>query len=185
MNEASRTIAALCINKRSHYHELAGVECYDIERDVTTFTGQCPIVAHPPCRTWSARCRHQAKPLPGEKELGPLCVDWLRSCGGVLEHPAHSVLFQHCGLPRPGQTIGELWTIQVMQSWWQDHEGIGKPTWLCFAHVPRRAVQIPLTLRNKGYEYRLWQVMPKSLRSRTCLGMAEWLVAAARTSTIL
>lgn len=67
--------------------------------DVRTFQGGMPIVGHPPCRSWSAFCRHQAKPLLGEKELAPFVVEHLRKCGGVMEHPAHSTLWDALNLP--------------------------------------------------------------------------------------
>ena len=40
------------------------------------------VVCHAPCRPWSAHCAHQAKPEPGEKELGPFCAEMLRKWGG-------------------------------------------------------------------------------------------------------
>lgn len=174
-----KPVAILCVQPKSIYKTLAGVECFDIKRDVRTFAGGMPVVAHPPCRSWSRFCAHQAKPLPGEKELGPLCVKWLRECGGVLEHPAHSNLFAHCQLPQPGETRGELWSIAVTQSWWTGHQGTQKRTWLCFSRIPKAAVHFPLTLRGDGGDKRAWQVSSKVQRSATCLELAEWLVAAA------
>lgn len=179
----SRPVAVLCVQRRTQYRDLPGVECYDIDRDVRTFAGGMPVVAHPPCRSWSAFTAHQAKPLPGEKDLGPLCVSWLRKCGGVLEHPAHSRLFAHCGLPLPGQAFDGLWSIEVLQSWWSGHEGTQKRTWLCFSGIAPAAVHFPLTLRGQGGDKKLWQYMPRSLRSETCREMAEWLVGNARLSS--
>lgn len=175
----SRLVAALCTLRNSVYHEMPGVEPYDIDRDVRTFAGGMPVVAHPPCRSWSAYCRHQAKPQPGEKDLGPLCVDWLRKCGGVLEHPAHSHLWEHCGLPHPGRPRGDLWAIEVLQSWW-GHRGTQKRTWLCFSQIAPSDIRLPLRLHAGGGDKRLWQTMPRRLRSATCTEMAEWLVGAAR-----
>ena len=63
-------IAVLCVQKNNHYRGMEGVEVYDKQRDARTFPGGMPVVAHPPCRAWSAFCRHQAKPEPGEKALG-------------------------------------------------------------------------------------------------------------------
>lgn len=100
------TISALCVSRNSAYHGLPGVVAFDIDRDARTFLGDTPIVAHPPCRAWSAFCSHQAKAPPGEKELAPMCVELLRQCGGVLEHPAHSRLWPAMGLPRPGERPG-------------------------------------------------------------------------------
>lgn len=174
----SMRVAVLCVAPKSIYHTLAAVEVYDPRRDVRTFDGGMPVVAHPPCRSWSAYCAHQAKPLPGEKALGPLCVEWLRKCGGVLEHPAHSRLFAHCGLPQPGQSIGDLWTAEVLQAWWGDTRT--KTTWLCFSRIAPQAVHFPFALHSPSGDRRRWQVMSKTKRSATNPAMASWLVDTAR-----
>lgn len=177
-----RTIAALCVSPRSIYHTLPGVECYDINRDARTFGGGMPVVAHPPCRAWSAYCAHQAKPLPGEKELGHWCVTRLMDCGGVLEHPAHSRLWDACDLPKPGwATRGDCWSIEVLQAWWGDSRS--KTSWLCFFGVNPNDVVLPIRLHDARGDRRRWQLMSKSQRSKTPPAMAEWLVAVARAST--
>jgi len=57
----SPLVAVLCVSALSIYKGLPGVECYDPKRDVRTFAGGMPVVAHPPCRSWSALLR-----APGE-----------------------------------------------------------------------------------------------------------------------
>ena len=136
-----RTIAALCIAPNSLYKRMPGVEAYDQARDVRSFAGGMPVVAHPPCRAWSAYTAHQAKPAEGEKELGLLCAEWLRSEGGVLEHPAHSRLFEAARLPMPGQRQGDLYTMLVWQAWWG--YPMRKATWLCFSRVDVREIELP------------------------------------------
>lgn len=179
--EAMKTVAVLCVAARSIYHSLTGVECYDVKRDVRTFAGGMPVLAHPPCRSWSAYCAHQSKPTPGEKELGPLCVDWLRKCGGVLEHPAHSRLWDACGLPKPGWTHRrDLWTAEVLQAWWGDSRT--KTTWLCFFGVHPNSVKWPLKLHDPHGDRRRWQLLNSTSRSATHPAMAEWLVQTARLS---
>lgn len=174
-------VAILCCAERTNYRSIPGTDCWDVKRDVRTFRGGCPVVAHPPCRAWSAFTAHQAKPLPGEKELGPLCVSWLLKCGGVLEHPAHSRLWKHCGLPLPGEgALGDLWATEVLQSWWPGHKGTQKNTWLCFSKISRLDVVTPITLREPKGDKRLWRCMPRSLRSATCSALAHWLVETAR-----
>lgn len=175
----SPIVAVLCVAPKSIYRSITGVECYDRNRDVRTFLGGMPVVAHPPCRSWSAYCAHQAKPVPGEKELGPLCVSWLQKCGGVLEHPAHSRLFDACSLPKPGETQGRLWTVEVLQAWWGDTRT--KTTWLCFSGIPRRSVQFPIRLHDPAGDRRRWQVMSHTQRSASNPALAEWLVGVARS----
>ena len=174
-----RTVAVLCAATPSVYDGVEGVEVWNEQRDVRNFTGGMPGVGHPPCRAWSAFCAHQAKPQPGEKELGPLCVEWLRKCGGVLEHPAHSRLFRHCGLPLPGWTSrGDCWTTEVLQAWWGDSRT--KSTWLCFFGIRPTQVTWPLRLHDPQGDRRRWQVMSHRQRSATHPAMAAWLVSQAR-----
>lgn len=80
-------VAALCVAPNSIYKQMEGVAVYDKRRDVRTFTGGMPVVAHPPCRAWSAYTSHQAKPEPGEAELGLICADHLRNEGGGTGAP--------------------------------------------------------------------------------------------------
>lgn len=139
------------------------------------------MVAHPPCRAWSAFCAHQAKPGPGEKDLGPMCVDWLRKEGGVLEHPAHSRLWDACRLPKPGWTHrGDVWAVEVLQAWWGDSRS--KTTWLCFFGVNPNDFQIPIRLHDVTGDRRRWKLMSKHQRSATPPKMAQWLVDVARKS---
>lgn len=176
-------VAVLCCSTGSIYHKMENVEAYDIERDARTFSGGMPVVAHPPCRSWSAYCAHQAKPEVGEKDLGPMCVDWLRKCGGVLEHPAHSRLWDACRLPKPGWThTASEWSCEVLQAWWGDSRT--KKTWLCFFGISPLDVEFPIRLHDPSGDRRRWQVMSKKQRSQTPRLMAEWLVSVARKVTI-
>lgn len=106
-----RPIAALFVeneprrnmpNRRSIYYEHEGVDCYDRERDALTWPGGCPVIAHPPCRTWGV-LKHLANAPEGEKELSLWAVEQVRRWGGVLEHPVQSDLWKACGIPPPGQ----------------------------------------------------------------------------------
>ena len=172
-------IAALCVASKTPYRTMPGVLCFDRQTDARTFSGGMPVVAHPPCRAWSAYCSHQAKPEPGEKELGPFCVEQVRECGGVLEHPAHSRLWDFCGLPQPGSGSAELWAMAVSQAWWG--LGVEKNTWLLFSRVGRRDVpEMPFKLRDTGGDRRRWQVLSRRQRAATSPAFAEWLVEAAR-----
>lgn len=167
-------VAVLCAAPRSIYHWLPGVEVYDRHRDARTFPGQMPVVAHPPCRGWSAKLRHQAKPEAGERELGLLCCEFLRQCGGILEQPADSALWPHGRLPWPGESDGDLWSVEVQQCWW-GHPA-PKPTWLCFSFVPEDQVLFPApqpAMRSTAG-------MSAAQRSATPRALARWLVQHAR-----
>lgn len=174
-------VAALCVSPVSVYKTLFGVDCWDIKRDVRNFRGGMPVVAHPPCRSWSAYTSHQAKPAPGEKELGPLCVEILQNNGGVLEHPAHSRLFQHCNLPLPGECRGDLATVYIEQAWFG--YSMKKATWLVFCGIEPSSLLFPYKAHNPRDgvgDRRRQQVMSKHQRAATHPALAQWLVDAAR-----
>lgn len=157
------------------------MEVFDIDRDARTFNGEMPVVCHPPCRAWSAYCSHQAKPLPGEKDLGPYCVERLKEVGGVLEHPAHSRLWKYMNLPKPGQSpINGLWSIEVQQAWWGDCRS--KKTWLLFCGVG--SVLVPMLPHDSHKDRDRWNKMSKTKRSATPRKFAEWLIQVARRSTV-
>jgi len=77
-------VAVLCARANSNYVGIPGVQIYDRKRDARTFPGGMPVIAHPPCRAWSVFCAAQAKPEPGEMELGLWCVEQVRRWGGIL-----------------------------------------------------------------------------------------------------
>jgi hypothetical protein len=122
-----RTVAALYVDPKGPYFGMPGVECWGEERDAVTYCGWLPVVAHPPCGPWS-RLKHFCKNQL--RELGPLAVEQVRRCGGVLEHPAASSLFRHCGMPWPGEPADEFggWTLAIRQVDF-GHQ-CEKPTWL-------------------------------------------------------
>lgn len=176
----NRTVAALCVGRRSVYKTLEGVEAFDAVRDARTFAGGMPIVAHPPCRAWSRVCGHQAKAPPEEIELAPWAVEMLRRCGGVLEHPAGSRLWDSLNLPKPGEgERGGLWSIMVEQHWFGDARS--KKTWLLFAGVPLHGIEYPLRLKWTD-QRNVWDKLSKQQRAATPLSMAVWLVDIARKS---
>jgi hypothetical protein len=179
--DLERRVAVLCAARNSVYKGLDGVEVFDIDRDARTYCGGLPVVCHPPCRAWSAYCAHQAKPLPGEKDLAPMCVSRLRECGGVLEHPAHSRLWDELSLPKPSEPQRDgLWAMAVKQAWWGDSRT--KATWLLFSGVCPNDIEVPLRLHNPAGDRRRWQVMSKHQRAATCPAFAKWLIGVARAS---
>lgn len=179
-----RRVAVLCTATKTAYRELAGVEVYDRLRDARTFAGGMPIVAHPPCRSWSAYCRHQAKPEPGERALAWFCVRMLRECGGVLEQPAHSLLFEAAGLPLPGQLARDgIVSIAVMQGWFGFPTR--KPTWLALSGVTIADLpDVPFRLLTRGTGDRIWANLTARKRAMTPAAFAAWLVEVARRSRV-
>ena len=84
----------------SAYKNRQDCDVYDKSRNALTYNGSDPVIAHPPCRAWGC-LSHMAKPEAGERELAIWAVGVIRKNGGILEHPAKSKLWAHCGLPYP------------------------------------------------------------------------------------
>lgn len=133
-----RTVAALYIDPRGPYPKLPGVDCWDAARDARLYDGLHPVVAHPPCGPWGrlAFCSRETT-----ADCGPRAVAQVRAYGGVLEHPAHSRLWQACGLPKPGERpdcYGGC-TIEVAQVEW-GHVA-RKRTWLYLVGLSWNALE--------------------------------------------
>ena len=108
--------AVLFVRSRTHYADL-GCDCYDVKRNALSFKGGVPVIAHPPCRSWS-RLSHFAKPVAGERELAIWAIDQVRRNGGVLEHPLDSRLWKEAGCLSFGvRDLAGGVLVPVMQSW--------------------------------------------------------------------
>lgn len=134
-------IAALYVERGGPYFGRGDVDAWDAERDATRYDGPHQIIAHPPCGPWgNLRKFYQGH----EHALAPLAVAQVRIWGGVLEHPARSLLWDHCGLPRPGALFPDRfggYSLEVCQVDW-GHVA-RKRTWLYVVGVPRDALTFP------------------------------------------
>lgn len=186
-----KTVAALFVLRDSVYKTMPGVDCYDEARDARTWQGGCPVVAHPPCRSWG-RLRHMSHASSMEHSMAPWAVMQVRRWGGVLEHPAASSLWTACRMPRPGRGADASggFTIAVEQYWWGHRAQ--KKTWLyvcgcATADIPA----VPLVLsrashviawdrrRRTGIDRYRPHVTHRE-RSATPPAFAEWLIELAR-----
>jgi hypothetical protein len=181
-------VTVLCVRKRSIYNEM-GLDCYDAERDMRTWSGGNAVVAHPPCAQWGI-LRGLANVNESEKTLAVECVRLIRQWGGVLEHPAGSLLFQkeisEDRFPRPG--IVDPWggySICVDQCWF-GHLARKKTLLYICGCAERDLPAIPFSLdqvtrvvstsRKKGPKMK---ELPKTEREKTPVRMAEWLIEVA------
>lgn len=175
-----RPIAALFVAGRSIYRHMEGVRCYGARENALTFNLPIPLVAHPPCRTWSKNLRHQAKPLDllAEQNLGRWAVEVVMKNGGVLEQPAESYLWPACQLPGTNDHSDPFcYTLQVEQSWWGHFSR--KKTWLLICGVPRHSLpKIPFRFAGHANSTG-WGC--KEQRSATPAPFAEWLCQVARS----
>lgn len=172
-------VAALCVSGRSIYKFLPDVIPFDSRTGARSFPGHMPVVAHPPCRHWSARVSHQAssEDKQTEMQLGVWCVEQVLTWGGCLEQPARSRLFEACNLPLPGDSRDAfLYTVELEQGAFGFRTR--KPTWVLIAGVPRSRLPGVPRRRSDGQ----WQAMGTVERSRTMASFAGWLLRIARES---
>lgn len=125
----SRAVAALYVDRRGPYYQIPGVDCWDVDRNADHYSGDLPVVAHPPCGPWGSLA-HWYKGGEGDKSCAPRAVEFVRKFGGVLEHPRGSRLWKYMGLPLPGGQLDFYggYTVEVRQVHW-GHACV-KPTWL-------------------------------------------------------
>jgi len=134
-------VAALYIDERGPYPALLGPEhCYGITRDARLYDGPGPVVAHPPCGPWG-KLKHLYR--GAEHDCAVRALAQVRAFGGVLEHPAHSLLWRASELPRPGEPADRFggYSLEVCQCNW-GHVA-RKRTWLYLVGVPRSALTFP------------------------------------------
>ncbi len=189
-----RQVAVLYARADSVYKDMPGCEVYDIERDARTWPGGAPVVAHPPCRLW-AKLRQFAKAADpvAEKQLAVDAIARVRAFGGVLEHPAESTLWAHCGLPTPGRAPDGFggWTAEIRQCDW-GHKA-EKLTWLYIVGVhpdflpplPSRKEPVGVIKPQRGVPRDARKIVTKREREATPIELAAWLIELARrTQTI-
>lgn len=178
-------VSVLFARSDSVYKSFGFCDVWDKERNALLYSGVSPVVAHPPCRAWG-RLRYFARPVPGEKEMAFFAVDQVRRCGGVLEHPVASKLWEEYGLPRPGQGFDECggYSIQVNQFWW-GHKA-EKATWLYIVGVDKGKLEpAPLVFSKPEYVVSTTRgaikkpEISKAEREHTPLDFAKFLIDIA------
>lgn len=104
-------VAALYVLATGPYSKIAGVDCWDKERDANNYKGPHPVVAHPPCNRWGLFWA--GNPLQERKrDFGDdggsfsSAVSFVRKYGGVLEHPFTSYAFSEFGIKKPKALTG-------------------------------------------------------------------------------
>lgn len=176
---SEQSVPVLFAQRRSIYKRLPGFDVWDVERDALLWPGGSALVAHPPCRAWG-RLRALAKVPAGEREACIWVAERVREFGGVLEHPAGSLLWSAAGLPSPGERAPDGgYTLVVDQSWFGHRAP--KRTWLYVQGVELDALPpIPYAL---DYPEGRVELMGLPERERTPVRLALWLGAVARSAS--
>jgi hypothetical protein len=126
-------VAALFVRADGPYPRMVAT-WFDESRDATTYAGGLPVVAHPPCSRWSRFGTGDGN----DGGLFEFALQTIQRCGGVIEHPAHSLAWSRFDLP-PAE-VGRwqtsmfspgLWATEVAQRNYGHRAR--KPTWLCVA----------------------------------------------------
>lgn len=169
-----KPIAALFVTPDSIYKQIPWLDCYDEQRDARTFNDDRPVIAHPPCRTWS-KLRAFSKGDEAEHELAHLAVMIARTNGGIVEHPASSALWTNYNLPAPGKRDewgGFLFTV--------DQGAFGHPA------LKRTTFYIVGALTTDIPPFGIWSSHNRTVESqhsadrlKTPPPMAQWLITLA------
>lgn len=191
----------------SRMRHLANVSCFDCD-----WRGRVSRLDYDTGDELPACPRCGGEPDWSDRDCAPRAVEQVRRWGGVLEHPAGSLLWEHCGLPVPVHASDPSdkvryyspfglahrdWAVEVDQVEW-GHVA-RKRTWLYLVGVPREALEAPpfpgrepthrcgsTTLgRADGSRYRPTSNLRSASaqqRRRTPPLFAEYLVRLARST---
>ena len=187
-----RMVAALYVDRLGPYPKMQNVDCWDESRNAKLYDGPYPVVAHPPCGPWS-KLRHLC--TKQDASCGPRAVEQVNKFGGVLEHPAHSLLWRECWLPAPdsddmGLAFARRFTLSVNQVSWG--HSCAKPTWLYCVGISWRVlvdgirtggIATHCVCTGPRQRQRL-PVATKKAKRLTPPAFAEWLVSLARASEV-
>ena len=181
-------VAVLFARADSVYKTMPECDVWDEARDARRWPGGMRVVTHPPCRCWG-KLRQFAKPRneAEERKLAVQAVQAVQAYGGVLEHPAESTLWAHCGLPTPGRAPDKHggWTALIHQCDF-GHEA-EKATWAYIVgchpddlpEMPPPAEPTGLVKPRRGVPRDGRKIITKRAREATPLPMARWFVAVA------
>lgn len=185
------TVAALYVDSRGPYPIMSNVDAWDETRDARKYSGPYPVIAHPPCGAWGSlsHLSHGA-----HADCGPIAVDQVRAWGGVLEQPARSKLWAHCGLPRPWSANSSGFAVEVEQVAW-GHVA-RKKTWLYFVGVHWATVVNSIRVggtpthwcsgggTKRGRVPAGIKACSPEQRRRTPIAFAHWLVSHAESARV-
>jgi hypothetical protein len=104
-------INALFVESGGPYFNLPGVDPWDITRNAFNCSNGMPAIAHPPCDRWgrywsggpSVKVRRK---LGDDKGCFAFALWYVRTFGGVIEHPEASHAWAYFGLRKPPKSGG-------------------------------------------------------------------------------
>jgi hypothetical protein len=184
---ADAVVAALYVQTGGAYYGLDDVDPWDEARDARLYAGPWPVVAHPPCNRWSRLATFRRQRDGQDGGCFEAALRAVRTFGGVLEHPAHTLAWRTFGLARPAphgwtrSLLDDGWTCAVDQRWY-GHEA-RKPTWLYYAgDEPPELRWGSATRSDKSIQASYGGGARQLLRSRTPEPFRDVLLAMARSA---
>jgi hypothetical protein len=147
-------VAALYVETNGVYYGLPDVDPWDEARDARLYAGPWPVVAHPPCARWSKMGTCRGYYDGADDDCFEAALHAVRTFGGVLEHPEHTLAWKRFTLPRPGgagwvTALGDDGAACLVDQRWYGHRA-RKPTWLYAV-----GVELPLLAWGRGAKSRL------------------------------
>lgn len=149
-------VPVLYVDSPSIY-DLLDCDTWPLYRDARYWDGPGPAIAHPPCGPWG-RLRHRC--TGAHRDCGPRAIEQITRHGGIVEHPAGSTLFAHCGVSP---------SIRLNQCDW-GHPA-RKSTWLYVVGLPPRPPLPP-----PGLPTRTCEQLGRRARIATPPEFALWLL---------
>jgi hypothetical protein len=143
-------VAALFVQPDGCYAGEESIDAWPEHRDARRYSGNLPVVAHPPCQLWGPMAAVNFKRWGGEhnrpgNDQGCFAsaLESVRKFGGVLEHPKATRAWAAHGLLKPigigWQPCGEGWVCEVWQSAYGHRAN--KATWLYY-HGKRKPFEL-------------------------------------------
>ena len=107
-------INALFVETNGVYFNLDGIEPWDIKRNAFNCKNGAPAIAHPPCKRWgrywsggpSLAGTDRALKMGDDNCAFAFSLWYVRTFGGVIEHPEGSHAYRYYGLNCPKQKEG-------------------------------------------------------------------------------
>jgi hypothetical protein len=188
------SVAALFVRGDGYYSVRDVVQLWTEDKDARKYTGNAPVVAHPPCQRWGAYAEKNGM-VGQDGGCFESARNNVRRCGGVLEHPAGSKAFALFGLPIPKR--GQGWTAPDKfggRSCWVYQGNYGhrapKATWLYAVGIdfreldwstpkPRDLSHLPEKERKRAIKTGICQRLSKRQRELTPPAFGELLIELA------
>lgn len=165
-------IPVLFVHNRSNYKKIHFFDCYDEKRDALTYTGNSPVIAHPPCRLWSKLRTFSTAPVE-EKQLAFWSLALVRRNGGILEHPYDSSFWKSFPCPKPG-TFDEFGGTTVVFDQFDFGYYTRKRTRLYIVGLKSLKDLPPMPLRFEPVQRKFSNLTQKQ-RSETTIHLAHYL----------